>query len=130
MTPISLAQPLTTSPEAAFFLAPELTRHRQYQALRAYFVEGRPSQDVASRFGYTPGSFRVLGHQFRHDPAMRATFLAADRRSASTNPAHDRVRELAIAMRQRNLSVYDIQRQVAEAGHSISITALYPATEG
>ena len=37
MTPSSPVQPLTTSPEAAFFLAPELTLHRQYEALRAYF---------------------------------------------------------------------------------------------
>src|SRR5437764_2474136 len=124
MAPISPARPLTTSPEAAFFLAPELTLHRQYEALRAYFVEGGPSQEVASRFGYTPGSFRVLCHQFRHDPAMRATFFAAERRSASTNPAHDRVRDLAIAMRKRNPSVYDIQRQLAEAAHPISRHAL------
>jgi hypothetical protein len=124
MAPISPAQPLTTSPEAAFFLAPELTLHRQYEALRACFVEGRPSQEVARRFGYTPGSFRVLCHQFRHDPAMRATFFAPDRRSASASPAHDRVRDLAVARRKRNLSVYDIQRALAEAGHTISITAL------
>lgn len=36
----------------------------------------------------------------------------------------DRVREMAVAMRKRNLSVYDIQRELAEAGHAISINAL------
>jgi hypothetical protein len=124
MPPISPAPPLTTSPEAAFFLAPESTLQRQYEALRAYFVEGSPSHEVASRFGYPPGSFRVLCHQFRHDPALRATFFAPDRRSASAAPARDRVRDLAIAMRKRNLSVYDIRRELAEAGHAISINAL------
>src|SRR3954447_1424099 len=124
MAPISPAPPLTTSPEAAFFLAPESTLPRQYEALRAYFVEGSPSQEVASRFGYSPGSFRVLCHQFRHDPAMRATFFAPDRRSASAAPARDRVRDLAIAMRKRNLSVYGIQRELAGTGHTISINAL------
>src|SRR5437660_441307 len=107
MAPISPAQPLTTSPEAAFFLAPELTLHRQYEALRAYFVAGQPSQEVACLFGYTPGSFRVLCHQFRHDPAMRATFFAPDRRSPSASPAHDRVRDLAIG-KQRNSHVMDL----------------------
>src|SRR3954469_18316051 len=121
---ISEANRLTSLQAGNFFLAPESAVHRQYEALRAYFVEGGPSQEVASRFGYTPGSFRVLCHQFRHDPAMRTTFFAAERRSASTNPAHDRVRELAIAMRKRNLSVYEIQRELAEAGHTISINAL------
>ena len=57
-----------------FFLQPSNTTHRQYEALRAYFVEGLASQDAARRFGYTPGSFRVLCHQFRQDP-KRQFFL-------------------------------------------------------
>lgn len=36
----------------------------------------------------------------------------------------DRVRELAVALRKKNLSVYDIQRELASAGHAISINAL------
>jgi hypothetical protein len=31
---------------------------------------------------------------------------------------------LAIAMRKRNLSVYDIQRELAAAGHTISVNSL------
>ncbi|MBF8293441.1 MAG: hypothetical protein HW392_2268, partial [Steroidobacteraceae bacterium] len=50
------------------FLEPSNPTHRQYEALRAYFVEGLPSQEAAARFGYTPGSFRILCHQFRQDP--------------------------------------------------------------
>src|SRR4029453_7276726 len=38
--------------------------------------------------------------------------------------ARDPVRELVIAMRKRNLSVYDIQRELAEANHTISVNAL------
>jgi hypothetical protein len=34
------------------------------------------------------------------------------------------VRELVVAMRKRNLSVYDIQRELALAGHTVSINAL------
>src|SRR5262249_33300850 len=90
----------------------------------AYFVEGRRSDEVASSFGYTPGSFRVLCHQFRHDPSFRASFFAADRRASPLTPARDPVRDLAIAMRKRNLSVYDIQRELAQAGHTASINTL------
>jgi len=50
-----------------FFLEPQGPKHRMYEALRAYFVEDRPSADVAKAFGYTPGSFRVLCHQFRRN---------------------------------------------------------------
>ena len=63
-----------TTPDTEFFLAPEHPLHRQYEALRAYFVEQRPSKEVAQRFGYSPGAFRVLCHQFRHDPDKREFF--------------------------------------------------------
>ncbi len=53
---------------ARFFLEPANPTHRQYEALRAYFVEDLPSVEVARRFGYSPGSFRVLTHTFRSNP--------------------------------------------------------------
>ena len=64
---------LNSSPEtitklARVFLEPSNSTHRQYEALRAYFVEGVSSKEAAKRFGYTEGSFRVLVHQFRQNP--------------------------------------------------------------
>src|SRR3954454_22893997 len=103
--PISPRNPLTDDPQARFFLAPETPQQRQYEALRAYFVEKLPSHEVAHHFGYTPGAFRVLCHQLRHDPAKRAVFCPLPPHSA---PKGDRVRNLAVAMRKRNLSVYEI----------------------
>src|SRR5277367_5691267 len=120
----SSGNPLTTAPEARFFLAPEEPRQRQYEALRAYFIERLPSAEVAPRFGYTHGAFRALCYQFRHDPAKRADFFTPARPGPRDAPARDPVRDLAIAMRKRNLSVYDMQRELAEAGHPISITSL------
>jgi hypothetical protein len=121
---ISPRSDLTDDPLARFFLAPDSPLHRQYEALRAYFVEGLPSHQVARRFGYTPGSFRVLCHQFRHDPARRAAFFPLAGQGPHPAPARDRVRDLVVAMRKRNLSVYDIRRELAAAGHDISINAL------
>jgi hypothetical protein len=107
-----------------FFSAPEKPQHRQSQALRAYFVAGLPAAEVARRFSYSPGSFRVLCHHFRHDLDMRESFFQALRPGPHQAPARDRVRELVVAMRKRNLSVYDIQRELLEAGHTISINSL------
>lgn len=114
---------LTDAQAAAFFLAPNERLHRQYEALRAFFVEELPSAEAAQRFGYSAGSFRVLCHQFRHDPEKRAAFFRALPR-AHPAPARDPVRERVIALRKRNLSVYDIQRELAAAHHRISINAL------
>jgi hypothetical protein len=113
---------LTT--EARFFLEPEGPLQRQYEAFRAYFVDGLASHEVARRFGYTPGSFRVLCHQFRHDSSKGQRFFQSVRHGPRDAPARDPVRDLAVAMRKRNLSVYDIQRELTAAGHTISINAL------
>lgn len=97
--------------------------HRQYEALRAYFVDGMSSAEAARKFGYSPGSFRVLCHQFRHGKMQEESFFRQVRRGPSRAPVRDRFRERVVAMRKKNLSVYDIQRELAPE-HPISINAL------
>jgi len=41
---------------ARLFLEPTNAVHRQYEALRAFFIEGLPGAEVARRFGYTRGA--------------------------------------------------------------------------
>jgi len=115
---------LTYPDEAGFFLGPESPLHRQYEALRAFFVEELPGPEVARRFDYSPNAFRVLCYQFRHDPHKRSSFFQHPKPGPRQAPARDRVRQLAVALRKKNLSIYDIQRQLELAGHTISINAL------
>ena len=115
---------LTYAHEAQFFLGPESPLHRQYEALRAFFVEEQPGPQVARRFGYSPNALRVLCYQFRHDPQKRSAFFQHPKSGPRHAPARDRVRPLAIALRKKNLSIYDIQRELALAGHTISVNAL------
>ena len=49
-----------------FFLEPAETYHRQYEARRAFFVEGRRLQDIAQQFGYQESSLRSLVCRFRN----------------------------------------------------------------
>ena len=109
--------------EARFFLEPINALHRQYEALRAYFVEGLPSAEAAQRFGYTPGAFRVLCHQFRHGQDWQARFFREVQHGPQAAPARDPVRELVVAMRKKNLSVYDIRHELKAQGHEISINS-------
>jgi hypothetical protein len=120
----SAVDQIISQPNENFFLSPLFPLQRQYEALRAFFVDDEPSGDVARRFGYSPGTFRVLCHQFRHNPAKRESFFRQPHRGPQSTPARDRVRDLAVAMRKRNLSVYDMQRELAAAGHTISINTL------
>src|SRR5260370_11190761 len=115
---------LTDREATQFFAAPESAPQRQYEALRAYFLERLSSADVALRFGYSPGSFRVLCHEFRHDADKRNAFFAVPRPGPNHAPVRDLVRERAVGLRKQYLSVYDIQRELAAAGHTISIHSL------
>jgi len=117
---MSLSKKLT--PLADRFLHPANSTHRQYEALRAYFVEGLPSAEAARRFGYSPGSFRVLVHQFRHD--SQRVFFLPPAKGPQTAPKKDRVRDRVIALRKQNLSIYDISRSLRDQGHALSPAAV------
>ena len=67
---MSIRQPNKLLDPRRFFLEPSSPKQRQYEALRAYFVEQRPSAEVARAFGYSPGSFQVTGSPSRSDVRM------------------------------------------------------------
>jgi hypothetical protein len=107
---------------ASLFLTPQNSTHRQYEALRAYFVEKLPGQTVAARFGYTPGSFRGLVHQFRRDP-QRPFFLPPSR-GPQKAPKKEALLERVIELRKQNLSIYDISRVLSSEGQKLSPVSL------
>jgi len=108
--------------EARFFLEPAHASQRQYEALRAFFVEGLSSAEAAARFGYSPGSFRVLVHRFRHGP--QRDFFIPPAKGPQSAPKSDPCRPEIIALRKQNLSIYDISRALAKEGHSLSPVAV------
>jgi transposase len=108
--------------EARFFLEPASPSQRQYEALRAYFVDGTSTAEVAQRFGYTPGSFRVLAHHFRR---AKPEFFRDLKPGPRSQPKKDAVRELIFAMRKQNLSVYDIEQTLKENQTPLSCTAIW-----
>ena len=57
-----------------FFTQPTQTYHRQYEALRAVFVEGRSQVDVADEFGFQYHSLRQLVYEFRQSCAAAIPF--------------------------------------------------------
>lgn len=107
---------------AKAFLEPSNPTHRQYEALRAYFVDGLASQAAAARFGYTAGSFRILCHQFRQDPTR--LFFLSSRKGPRPTPTRDRIREVIVTLRKQNLSIYDISRILTERGDARSPVAV------
>ena len=93
-----------------------------YEALRAYFLEARPSHQVARDFGYSPGSFRVLCHQFRRDTDPQ--FFTSPSPGPREQPKKSKARDLAVTLRKQNHSVYEIAEALAEQKMPLSPTAV------
>jgi hypothetical protein len=108
---------------AKAFLEPLNASHRQYEALRAFFVEKLTSADAAARFGYSPGSFRVLCHEFRKNP-NREFFLPTRARRKAAAVEKDPVRDEIVALRKQNLSIYDISTALQNKGFRRSPVAV------
>lgn len=93
-----------------------------YEALRAYFVEGRPPKAVARAFGYSVAYFHVLCHHFRRDPDP--LFFVAPRPGPRSQPKKSAARELILSLRKQNYSVYEISDTLQERHCPLSPTAV------
>lgn len=94
-----------------FFLKPVDSTHRQYEALRMFFVENKTADQVATKFGYTINTIYTLVRDFR-----------AKRKQGITNPffvknlvgrkikseIKDSI-DIIIALRKKYFSVQDIK---------------------
>jgi hypothetical protein len=105
-----------------FFLEPGTARQRIYEALRAYFVEHRPTAEVARAFGYTEGAFRVMCHHFRREPDP--VFFVERPRGPQKQPKKSAATATIVALRKQNHSVYEISEALADQGQRLSPTAV------
>ena len=85
-------------------------------------MDDLPSADVARRFGYSAGAFRVLCHAFRRGDLPE--FFAATRPGRHDQPKKSRAHDQIVALRKRNYSVYEINQTLKEQGTPLSATAV------
>jgi len=87
-----------------FFSQPTQPYHRQYEALRAVFMEGHSQKEVADRFGYTYSSLRQLVYEFRRDGDRMADdspFFASRRSGGRPQSPRSRQRRKRTTRRRR-----------------------------
>ncbi len=108
---------------SATFVEPRNATHRQYEALRSFFVDGTPQAEVASAFGYSLGSFRVMCSRFRKNP-HREFFIPPRRGPKKMADKQDNMRKRMVALRKQNLSIYDIAEHLKADGRSLTAPAI------
>src|SRR3954453_18110394 len=104
---VNIRKPYSITKCRQFFAEPATTRQRQYEALRAFYLEGQSSAEAARRFGYTSGSFRGLCHSFRRGEL--GEFFTTNRPGPREQPKKNATRDQIIALRKRNRHQPDAQ---------------------
>ena len=95
-------------PGAAYFLEPDSSQQRRYEALRAYFVEDLPASQVADRYGYSTASVHQMATLLRSGKLQ----LFAHTKPGPKGPrkATGELRTKILALRAADHSVTEIGR--------------------
>lgn len=111
-----------------FFAVPHNNVHRQYEALRAHFIDQCSAKDAAERFGYTVNSFYSLVRDFKKTLAgdKPAEFFFPSRK-AGRKPLKRaaKINKLIVDLRKKYLSVPDIKAVLDVQGFSVSQRYVY-----
>jgi len=113
---------------SAFFTNPQNTVQKQYEALRAFYVERTPGEEVASRFGYTLPSFYSLTRDFKKNllqekPAQ--CFFTSKTTGRKPKDETGKTNQLIVNLRKKYLSVPDIKAILDVQGYSVSERYVY-----
>lgn len=107
---------------AEYFLNPEEPAQRQYEALRAYFVDGVSAAEVGDRFGYTVATVHQLAHQLR---AGKAALFRSSRPGPKGPRKAGRVRDRVLALRAADRSVTEIAAALRAEGDPVSAQTVW-----
>ncbi len=95
----------------SYFLEPKTPRQKQYEALRAYTLEGLSAREAGERFGLAENTIYTLAHNLK---ARKIDFFP----NLVTGPKNRRVtlyiRDMIIDLRKQNLSTSDIVEKLKQ----------------
>jgi hypothetical protein len=108
-----------------YFLKHNTIAQKQYEALRAFFVDQLSAKETAEKFGYTLRAFNSLVTDFRNtlkkdrhkgdDP-----FFQVRKKGRKVKQDSDDIVPLIIEMRKKNYSVTDIKTTLDAKNYSVS----------
>ena len=113
-----------------YFAAPELPLHRQYVALRSFFLDGNNAETVAAEYGYTVSTVYTLVRDFK--AKLRAcSELGEDPFFLTLKPGRkklardDELVEAILAFRKKQLSIPEIKILLDGKGYNASEGFIY-----
>ena len=111
-----------------FFLNPQSIPQKQYEALRAYYVDNRSAKDVANEFGYMHRGFTSIVLDFNkklNSSNGKDIFFKAVQKGRKPNDRTNLTKDIIIKFRKQYLSLEEIKAALDALGHSVSEKAIY-----
>ncbi len=106
-----------------YFSGPTSTAQKQYEALRAFFLEKHTAEEVAEKFGYTLSTFYSLSRDFRNflkDSSTEDMFFLSKKPGRREKDTEGSITALIVNLRKKYLSVADIKAITDSRGYNLS----------
>jgi Transposase DDE domain len=104
-----------------FFKHPSTPGQKQYEALRAFYMDHVPATEVARRYGYQYAAFNSLRQRFK-DGDLKF-FVTAPRGPKGPRIEEQTVDEI-VKYRRQGLSAFQIAEALDNMGRPVSVTAI------
>ncbi len=110
-----------------YFLQPASVPQRQYEALRAFFLEGLPAIQAAAKFHYTLSTFYSLIRDFKAALSLPGEdpFFPTKKAGRIPKDATGELQALILSLRKKYLSVPDITSALQALGYHLSEKYVY-----
>jgi transposase len=114
-------------PPKDYFLQPSSVPQRQYEALRAFFVEGYSASQAAQRFHYSLSAFYSLIRDFKSTRTLpnQDPFFTTKKAGRIPKDVTGELQGLIISLRKKYLSVPDITSTLEALGYRLSEKYVY-----
>ncbi len=119
---------VTKSEIKNYFINPVSRKQRQYEALRAFFVEECSAQETAKKFGYGLHRFYSITKLFRkefEDQSKVDSFFISNKKGRKHKDAEGELKALIVDCRKQYLSIPDIKATLDAKGHSVSLRYIH-----
>ena len=106
-----------------YFQTPCSLSQKQYEALRAFFVERKKAEDVAVQFGYKVSAFYSLVRNFRASLNFNTSedfFFKASKKGRRVKSDTSALLSSIVALRKKNFSVPEIKTLLDAQGYDVS----------
>ena len=108
-----------------FFLTPTCALHKQYEALKAFYIEELSAENTAAKFGFTPAYFKKIRYEFTNKlKAGLNPFFPEKKPGPKRRFTSDETVTKIIALRKQNHSILDIKSLLAAEGIVLSLDTI------